>query len=122
MRPRALGLNNILFTHRNHKLNKQVQETQKQYAYLSVTYIQNDNHTDTRAFVWHQHTKGVEHVPLEFIYLVPGESYRRRLRSFLLLLCSCDVFRAPVNSLCLYSFVLCFFFQMTSTFTLRYKC
>ena len=37
------GLNKILFTHRNHKLNKQVQETQKQYAYLSVTYIQNDN-------------------------------------------------------------------------------
>ena len=33
------GLNKILFTHRNHKLNKQVQETQKQYAYLSVTYI-----------------------------------------------------------------------------------
>ena len=36
---RAFGLNNILFTHRNRKLNKQVQETQKQYAYLSVTYI-----------------------------------------------------------------------------------
>ena len=31
------GLNKILFTHRNRKLNKQVQETQKQYAYLSVT-------------------------------------------------------------------------------------
>ena len=44
---KVLGLNKILFTHRNHKLNKQVQETQKQYAYLSVTYIQNDNHTDT---------------------------------------------------------------------------
>ena len=43
----AFGLNKILFTHRNHKLNKQVQETQKQYAYLSVTYIQNDNHTNT---------------------------------------------------------------------------
>ena len=43
----SFGLNKILFTHRNHKLNKQVQETQKQYAYLSVTYIQNDNHTDT---------------------------------------------------------------------------
>ena len=44
-----IGLNKILFTHRNHKLNKQVQETEekKQYAYLSVTYIQNDNHTDT---------------------------------------------------------------------------
>ena len=35
----VFGLNKILFTHRNHKLNKQVQETQKQYAYLSVTYI-----------------------------------------------------------------------------------
>ena len=32
------GLNKILFIHRNHKLNKQVQATQKQYAYLSVTY------------------------------------------------------------------------------------
>ena len=42
------GLNKILFTHRNHKLNKQVQETQKQYPYLSVTYLQNDNHTDLR--------------------------------------------------------------------------
>ena len=39
----TIGLNKILFTRRNHKLNKQVQETQKQYAYLSVTYIQNDN-------------------------------------------------------------------------------
>jgi len=35
----AFGLNKILFTHRNHKLSKQEQETQKQYAYLSVTYI-----------------------------------------------------------------------------------
>ena len=26
-----------VFTHRNHKLNKQAQEAQKQYAYLSVT-------------------------------------------------------------------------------------
>ena len=43
----TFGLNKNLFTHCNHKLNKQVQETQKQYAYLSVTYIQNDNHTDT---------------------------------------------------------------------------
>ena len=38
---------------------------------------------------------------MEFIYLVftrvPGESYRRRLRS--LILCLCDVFRGPVNSL-----------------------
>ena len=43
-------------------------------------------------------------VPLvEFLYLVftrkPGESYCRQLTSFLL--CSCDVFRAPVDSLCL---------------------
>ena len=41
-------------------------------------------------------------VPLEeFMYLVftrmPGESYRRRLRS--LLLCLCDVFRALIHSL-----------------------
>ena len=35
----AVGLNTILFTHRNHKLNKQVQETQKQYAYLSVVVV-----------------------------------------------------------------------------------
>ena len=44
----------------------------------------------------------IEDVPLvEFMYLsftrVPGESYRRRLRS--LLLCLCDVFRALINSL-----------------------
>ena len=32
------GLNKMLFIHRNHKLNIQVQETQKQYAYLSVNY------------------------------------------------------------------------------------
>ena len=43
-----------------------------------------------------------EDVPLvEFMYLVftrmPGESYRRRLRS--LLLCLCDVFRTLINSL-----------------------
>ena len=29
-----IGLNKNVFIHRNHKLNKQVQETQKQYAYL----------------------------------------------------------------------------------------
>ena len=34
----------ILFIHRNPKLSKQVQETQKQYAYLSVTYRVNDNY------------------------------------------------------------------------------
>ena len=43
-----------------------------------------------------------ENVPLvEFMYLVftrmPGDSYRRRLRS--LLWCLCDVFRALINSL-----------------------
>ena len=32
-----------LFFHRNYKFNKSVQETQKQYAYLSVTSRQNDN-------------------------------------------------------------------------------
>ena len=37
------------------------------------------------------------HVPVEeFMYLVPGESYSRRLRS---LLCLCDIFRALINSL-----------------------
>ena len=44
----------------------------------------------------------IEDVPLvEFMYLVlirmPGESYCRRLKS--LLLCSCVVFRALINSL-----------------------
>ena len=34
----VVGLNKIVFVHPNHKFNKQVQETQKQYAYLSVTY------------------------------------------------------------------------------------
>ena len=39
-----------------------------------------------------------EDVPLvEFMYRMPGESYRRRLRS--LLLCLCWVFRALINSL-----------------------
>ena len=46
--------------------------------------------------------KDKEDVPLvEFMCLIftrmPGESYRRRLRS--LLLCLCDVFRALINSL-----------------------
>ena len=30
------GVKQNVFIHRNHKFNKQVQETQKQYAYLSV--------------------------------------------------------------------------------------
>ena len=33
-----LGWNKIVFIHRNRKFNKRVQETQKQYACLSVTY------------------------------------------------------------------------------------
>ena len=46
-----------------------------------------------------------EDAPLvEFMYLVftrmPGESYRRRLRYFLL--CLCDVFRAMITSLVCY--------------------
>ena len=41
-----VGLNKMLFIHRNHIFNKPVQETQKQYAYLSDTYRQNDNYTD----------------------------------------------------------------------------
>ena len=49
---------------------------------------------------------GFEDEPLgEFMYLVltgmPGESYRRRLRSLLLFLC--DVFRALINSLVCWS-------------------
>ena len=42
----TLALNKLLFIHRHLKFNKLVQETQKQYAYLSVTYGQNDNYTD----------------------------------------------------------------------------
>ena len=34
-----IGLNTVLFIHHNQKFNKQIQETQKQYACLSVTYI-----------------------------------------------------------------------------------
>ena len=49
--------------------------------------------------------KNKNKVPLvEFMYLVftrmPGESYRRRLRYFLL--CLCDVFRAMITSLVCY--------------------
>ena len=40
------GLNKTLFIHRKRKFNTQVQETQKQNAYLSVIYRQNDNYTD----------------------------------------------------------------------------
>ena len=46
----AFGLNQILFTHRNHKLSKQEQETQKQYAYLSVTYIHKMTITQTHCW------------------------------------------------------------------------
>ena len=45
--------------------------------------------------------RGVKH-QYQVTYLLtrmPGERYRRRVRS--LLLCSCDVFRALINSLCL---------------------
>ena len=56
----------------------------------------------TVTFTWHA-CKLFEDVALvEFMYLVftrmPGECYRRRLRSFLLL-CLCDVFRALIISL-----------------------
>ena len=34
----VFALSKIYFVHRNHKLIKQVQETQNQYAYLSVIY------------------------------------------------------------------------------------
>jgi len=61
------GLNEIVFTHRNHKLNKQVQETQKQYAYLSVTYIQNDTQTLTMAR-WQIIVKTSEATKLFFVW------------------------------------------------------
>ena len=52
---------------------------------------------------------------VEFMYLVftrmPGESYRRRLRS--LLLCLCDVFRALINSPCV--LILCKKHQLKET-------
>ena len=44
----TLALNKLLFIHRHLKFNKLVQETQKQYAYLSVTYRQNDNYRHLR--------------------------------------------------------------------------
>ena len=58
--------------------------------------------TGTHLFLFFFVCVCVENVPLvEFMYLLftsmPGESYRRRLRS--LLLCLCDVFRALINSL-----------------------
>ena len=43
---KARWFKQILSIHRDHKFNKQVQETQMQYAYLSVTYRQNNNYTD----------------------------------------------------------------------------
>ena len=42
--PSAFGFKQNLFIHRNRKFNKQVQETQTHYAYLSVTYRQNANY------------------------------------------------------------------------------
>ena len=36
----------FLFIHRNYKFSKSVQETEMQYAYLSVTFRQHDNYTD----------------------------------------------------------------------------
>ena len=38
-----------------------------------------------------------EFMHLAFAHILPGESYRRQLRS--LFLCFCDVFRALINSL-----------------------
>ena len=42
----VFGWYKIVFIHRNYKFNKSVQETEKQYAYLSVTFRQHDNYTD----------------------------------------------------------------------------
>ena len=41
----VFGWYKIVFIHRNYKFNKSVQETEKQYAYLSVTFRQHDNYT-----------------------------------------------------------------------------
>ena len=58
------------------------------------------NSTSLRTTRYINSTSGTD-VPMEFMYFVftrmPGESYRRWLRS--LLLCLCDVFRALMNSL-----------------------
>ena len=43
LRDKHFGFKLNLFIHRNHKFIKQVQGTQKQYAYLSVIYRKNDN-------------------------------------------------------------------------------
>ena len=64
--------------------------------------------------MWKDFLKG-EDIPLvEFMYLVftrmPGESYRRRLRSLLLYLCY--VFRAQVQQLCLCASVSCLKFEL----------
>ena len=47
--PSAFGFKQKLFIHRNRKFNKQVQETQTHYAYLSVTNRQNGNYIQTFA-------------------------------------------------------------------------
>ena len=44
LRDKHFGFKLNLFIHRNHKFIKQVQGTQKQYAYLSVIYRKNDNY------------------------------------------------------------------------------
>ena len=63
----------------------------------STRYINSTSVCTTRYI---NSTSGTD-IPMGFMYLVftrmPGESYRRRLRS--LLLCLCDVFRALINSL-----------------------
>ena len=68
---------------------------------------------------------GFETVPLvEFMYVVftrmPGESYRRRLRS--LLLCLFDVLRALINSLFVYFVLVLLFCLFVCLFCLFLFC
>ena len=75
-------LNSCLLNHRTRALIR-AQDTSHKHNTEDLSFMVNSN------------------LGQQFIYLVftrmPGESYRRRLRS--LLLCLCDVFRALMNSL-----------------------
>ena len=62
-------------------------------------------HSSLRMYLWWSSC-------ILFMYRVPGESYRRKLRS--LLLCLCDVFRALINSLVCFFFLSFFFDSLTS--------
>ena len=78
----------------------QVQQQRPESPSLTLTwhtcYTSYINSTRDTSSAVHQHVPVVEYMYLVFTRM-PGESYRRRLRS--LLLCLCDVFRALINSL-----------------------